>query len=357
MDNGDNTPEGTVRERLAKGVSRFREKGQGVDIFLYGSYEGVRKAFKEDIHGMGIVPSTAFYSQDQKPNRPVEGTSLNNLVRDIKAGTLDGFFSIGDTSKVGTESLTIRDRQLKQGLVAIFPTRDGKGQFICSDVGFTNQSSKKDTYQNAVKDFATTAYVQGLMALHYAWVHGVEKPRFGILCNGTEKHKGSDVDKYLDGLINRGLDEKLLWRNASYIGRIEPPDCWKGKADVVFTEGYKGNLFLKSSEGMLTGLGWAAKDTISSLPWGYKPLVWLAAPLIYVLKKRILEKFDPNRYNGALILGLDGAVVKGHGNSSSEAIYHGISRLNECAGKDFVSGLEETVAKYMPEDKVPESKI
>jgi glycerol-3-phosphate acyltransferase PlsX len=355
MDNGDNTRDGIVRDRLANGVLRFLKEGpsEGVEVVLYGSPERIKGSFNGDLpSGMNIVPSTSFYAQGEKINRPRKGTSLNNMVHDVKLGNLDGFFSIGDTSKIGLESLHIRDRSVgKPALMTVLPNFSG-GQIIYSDLGFTNQHSDRELYSDAVQGLALDIYRQGIMALKYATSHGIDKPRFGVLSNGTEDHKGSDIDKAVDGLVKRAINEKGLGDFARYAGRIESAHCFDGDVDVVFVGGYTGNLLLKHSEGLIKKAGHIVKEKIAGLPWYYKPLLLVSAPALKWLKRDVMVDFDPDKYNGALVMGLKGAVVKGHGASNENAIYHGICRLSDCAGKDFVSGLESVVEKYTPNGEI-----
>ena len=235
---------------------------------------------------------------------------MNNLAESIRSGNIEGFFSIGDTSKVALEASKIRNKSCgAPALVAIFPNVFGE-EYVCSDVGFTTQHSDKENYLEAVRGFANGIYKQALMSTFYMKSRGIERPRWGILSNGVEEHKGSDIDKALEVLVAKGIRERSLGNLIDYRGKVEPGDCLDGKVDVVLVDGYEGNLYLKTAEACFSRLIGLTKDEISKLNFYDKTKLFLASGPLTKIKNNLLAKVDPDKHSGAVILGYDGVIEK-----------------------------------------------
>lgn len=137
-----------------------------------------------------------------------------------------------------------------------------------------------------------------------AAIDNIPKPRIGLLNIGSEVIKGSETVKKASEMIS---EAKLV----NYIGYVEGNDIYQAKADVVVCDGFVGNVALKSSEGIAKMLVVNLRDAFTRT-W-YRKLVGLIAKPIL---RQLFQRFDPSQYNGASLLGLNGIVIKSHGNAN-----------------------------------------
>jgi len=114
------------------------------------------------------------------------------------------------------------------------------------------------------------------------------------------------------------------------------------------TDGYKGNLSLKWMEASFGILKDWAKGETDKFNWSDKMRLAFGSATLKRVKQNLLDKANPDRYSGAIVLGYEGVVVKGHGASGSDAIYHGLCRLANCTSEDSGKKLADTVRRYMP---------
>lgn len=152
-----------------------------------------------------------------------------------------------------------------------------------------------------------------LMGSAAVQIQGIERPRVALLNVGSEAIKGNQQVKQAAALL-----EEI--KHLNYIGYVEGDGVFRGDADVVVCDGFVGNVLLKSSEGLAKMIAARIKQRLGR---GLRAwlLAWLAAPLLKVLRSELA----PERYNGACLLGVDGIVVKSHGNASQEAFQAAIS--------------------------------
>jgi len=137
---------------------------------------------------------------------------------------------------------------------------------------------------------------------------GVRKPRVGLLNVGEEKGKGTDLLKEAYVLLENG--------NIEFVGNMEGSDVFRGVADVVVTDGFTGNVILKLLEhfsGFMLGLVMEQFENHGALDWGAKSL------------SKVKRAIDYSTYGGALLLGVDGVVVIGHGRSDESAVANAVA--------------------------------
>lgn len=152
-----------------------------------------------------------------------------------------------------------------------------------------------------------------LMGSAAVQIQGVERPRVALLNVGSEAIKGNQQ-------VKLAAAELQTMTHINYIGYVEGDGVFRGDADVVVCDGFVGNILLKSSEGLAKMIAARIKQRLGR---GLRAwlLAWLAAPLLKVLRSELA----PERYNGACLLGVDGVVVKSHGNASQQAFQSAIS--------------------------------
>jgi glycerol-3-phosphate acyltransferase PlsX len=167
-----------------------------------------------------------------------------------------------------------------------------------------------------------------------AAIDNIERPRVALLNIGSEEIKGSEAVKQAALL--------LAQTDLNYIGFVEGTDIYQGKADVVVCDGFVGNVALKTSEGI-------AKMLISSLRREFtrnfytKFVAFLALPILRSIRKR----FDPGEYNGATFLGLNGVVVKSHGNAPRHSFKKAIIEAMLEAEKNIPERIRSEVELYL----------
>jgi glycerol-3-phosphate acyltransferase PlsX len=207
---------------------------------------------------------------------------------------------------------------IRPALVVSFPNL-GKGGF-CSilDVGASNANTPEEMAQFAV-----------MGSLYESIVNGVSNPSVKLLSNGSEEGKGSPEGKAAYELLKGS-------KKVNFQGNIEGNKILTGEADVIVTDGYSGNVLLKSTEGAAKAMGGLLKQAFKRN---------FASKIGYLLTKKGLgpmkNSLDPKKTGGSLLLGVNGVVVKAHGNSDSEAFMHAIEVAYRLATAQIVSKIAE----------------
>ena len=172
----------------------------------------------------------------------------------------------------------------------------------------------------------------GLMgSLYVERLLGIERPRVGLISTGEEEGKGSALIKEASPLLaNSGLN---------YVGNIEPKEFMQGAVEVGVADGFTGNVLMKTAEA-------TAKYMSDAIRTGAKknPLFMLGGLLMRPVFKDIRAQLDPNEVGGALLLGVNGVVVIGHGRSNAYAIKQAVGQARRIVQKDVVGAIREGVA-------------
>lgn len=296
----------------------------GDTITLVGPQEQLEEAFKTaaiPLDHSELVHAPQVLEMTDKPARTARGkarTSMAVGMELLKDGRADAFVTAGNTGgAMATALFTLgRLRGLKRpALAPTFPVRDG--HVLVLDIG-----ANADCKPEYLLQFAT-------MGVQYAKkVFDIQDPRVGLLSNGEEAGKGNALLKETFPLM-----ESLGVR---FIGNVEPKEVYAGFADVVITDGFTGNVFLKTSEavaGMLIDL---IRSEIKT-----RPLTALGGLLAKPAFRRVGRILDPAEYGAAPLLGVEGLVFIGHGRSDERALLNAI-RIARQAVKSGV--LESTRA-------------
>lgn len=252
-----------------------------------------------------IHPASQVVGMAEKPSvalRTKKDSSMRVGANLIKVGQADAFVSSGNTgalmatARYVLKTLPGVDRP---AIAAIVPSM--KGQTLMLDVGANVDCTAEHLCQFA------------MMGLIYATaVMGLKNPRIGLLNIGEEEIKGNEVVKEAAERLKQTGDEQ-------FIGNVEASDIFTGTVDVVVCDGFVGNVSLKTTEGMARMLTHFLREAFNSSIW--TKLGYLAArPAM----KKFRSRMDPRRYNGAILLGLNGIVVKSHGSADPFAFSQAI---------------------------------
>ena len=264
-------------------------------------------------------------AMDAKPGHAMrrgKGTSMWNAVESVKTGEARAAVSAGNTGALMAISrllLRMTGDLDRPALVANWPTTRGTSAVL--DVG-ANVICDADR----LRDFA----VMGA-AYHHA-VHGSIRPTVGLLNVGTETEKGHDDVRGADRLLREGAFD------FDYRGFVEGDDIAKGTVDVVVTDGFTGNVALKTAEGLARFFRTELQNTFtSSLRARLGALVAMRA------LKQMRRRLDPSGINGGPFLGLNGIVVKSHGGTDARGFATAIRLAGDLAESDFSEDIERNL--------------
>ncbi len=324
LDNGDVKDNLQPWQRYMEVLPKLANEFPNIQFIL-----GVDPIDKK-LNNFDIIPSTAHY-ENQKLNHPKNGTSLNNLISRVnnvdKNQSIDAIVTLADTSKIGIESLKFKriTPTAVPALIAELPS--SVGSYILCDAGAIVSKPKTENYQTYLEIVAKTLYHQAIMAATYQSItRYISKPRVGLLCNGTESHKGNDIIKKTIELFELASQTKNLNDLIEFKGRVEPEDAYFGNVDILLTDGFTGNIYLKTSEAAAKLIMHYAKQIKEDLTFTQKLMLAPAVPTAKGILKGLKQKINPSVYAGAVLLGYKGLLVKGHGNSNTEAVEYSIRR-------------------------------
>jgi glycerol-3-phosphate acyltransferase PlsX len=173
-------------------------------------------------------------------------------------------------------------------------------------------------------------------------VDGIREPRIGLLNVGSEAIKGSDAIKRASKLI---ADSSL-----NYHGFVEGDDIYKGTVDVVVTDGFVGNISLKTGEGLA-----ALVSHVLNCEFKRNWLTKLAAICAYPVLQSVRNRLDPRRYNGASLLGLNGIVIKSHGSADTSSFLNAIKIANIEIENDVPEKISAVIENYFSQPEVESS--
>ncbi|MFA9462097.1 phosphate acyltransferase PlsX [Thiohalorhabdus methylotrophus] len=279
-----------------------------LELVLVGVEDSIQGALRE--HGLeneervSVRPASQVVSSEDDVSQALRNkrdSSIHVGANLVKEAEVDGFVSAGNTgalmaiSRLILKTLPGIDRP---AIATFLPTRDSR--VLMLDLGANVDCNSDHLFQFAV---------MGEVAARA--VYGVEEPTIGLLNIGEENIKGNDVVKVAGQLLR---DSEM-----NYIGNVEGRDIFTGKADVVVADGFVGNVALKTSEGTAELLGHFLRQAFSA-SWASKLAAFMAGRVLKDFKR----KADHREYNGAMLLGLNGIVVKSHGSADSYAFSRAI---------------------------------
>lgn len=275
-------------------------------------------------HAAGTV---TMHDKPSQVLRKGEGTSMWSALESVRQGEAQVAVSCGNTGALMALSM-MRLRKLpgvnRPAIACLWPSRNPQGFNIMLDVGADIRADAHDLLQYA------------LMGASYARNGlGLERPRVGLLNVGTEEHKGRAELKQAHEMI-----EKVANGSFDYIGFVEGGDLPSARVDVIVTDGFTGNVALKTGEGTAKLVGDFLKDAFSN-----SIMSKFAAILAMTSLKRLQKRIDPRRVNGGIFLGLNGTVVKSHGSADATGVSAAIKLAFTLAQSGFQDRLAARVAQ------------
>lgn len=303
---------------------------RGCRVLLHGDAAGIEAAlarFPEARALSEIRPSDSVISMEEKPAvamRRGKGSSMWNAVEAVKAGDAAAAVSAGNTGAL----MAISKLQLRMcadierpPIVANWP--GVKGACTALDLGANVECDAE-----RLVDFAILGE-----AYHRA-IHGTEKPTIGLLNVGSEDEKGHDEVREAHRILREG------GLGLNYYGFVEGDDLSKGTVDVVITDGFSGNIALKTAEGTAKFINAEIRSAFKS-----SLLSTLGGIIAMGALKRLKTRLDPNTVNGGALLGLNGVVVKSHGGATDIGFANAIKVAADLAQSDFAAEIQANMQK------------
>lgn len=316
---GDHAPGVTVAGAV-KAARHF-----GLTIQLVGQPEAIAaELVKHNTNGLDlpIIPAQEVIEMGDSPVTAVKAkkdSSMNVALRLVKEGHSDAFISAGNSGGVMTAALFGLGRikgAKRPALGTIFPTVSQTGYCFLLDVG-ANADVKNPEY---LHQFA-------VMGANYAQhVLGIADPRVGLLSIGEEEEKGSILVQRVTPLLKKS--------HLNFVGNIEGKDIPTGLADVVVTDGFTGNVYIKGAEGVAWIIQHMIRHEIKS-----RPMAMVGAILANRAIKALKAKMDYREFGGGPLLGVNGVVIIAHGRSDPYAIYHAIRVAKQAAEHNIVEAI------------------
>ncbi|MCL1856175.1 MAG: phosphate acyltransferase PlsX [Kiritimatiellaeota bacterium] len=273
-----------------------------------------------------VVHTTQVITMEDSPTQAVRAkpdASMNRAIKSVREEQADALVSAGNTGALVAASIfgLRRIPGLKRpALGAVIPTLDYKRPLLILDVGAT-----PDCTEVELEQFAIMGHVYSHVILHQA------TPSIGLLSIGTEETKGNEVTRKTFEVLSR-------LSSISFAGNVEGHSVFNGEIDVVVCDGFVGNVMLKTIESVARTIGhWMRHEIKRSIFRMFGALFLSGA--IYSMKK----KMNPDLYGGAPLLGVNGIVIKAHGHSKKNAIFHAI----RVAAEAVAARMTEQIAAHL----------
>ncbi len=251
-----------------------------------------------------------------------------SAIESVRAGEATVAVSCGNTGALMALS-TIRLRKLpgvnRPAIAVLWPSRNPTGFNVMLDVGADIRADAPDLLQYAMMG---ASYARNGL--------NIARPRIGLLNVGTEEHKGRAELKLAHELI----ESSAQTGDFDYVGFVEGSDLSGTRADVIVTDGFTGNIALKTGEGTAKLVGDFLKEAFAN-----SVMSKFAALLAMTSLKRLQKRIDPRRVNGGVFLGLNGTVVKSHGSADATGVSAAIKLAFQLAQSGFQDRLAARVAQ------------
>ncbi|MCM2562426.1 phosphate acyltransferase PlsX [Lutimaribacter sp. EGI FJ00015] len=318
---------------VVAGISRSAKKNPDIAFILHGPRDELERLVAKRRHLAGrceIRDAADTVRMEDKPShimRHGQNTSMWSALDSVRNGEATVCVSCGNTGALMLLSM-VRLKKLpgvnRPAIAVLWPSRNPHGFNVMLDVGADIRADAQDLLQYA------------LMGASYAR-NGLDitTPRVGLLNVGTEEHKGRPELKSAHELMAANAEKG----NYQFVGFAEGGDIPGDRCDVIVTDGFTGNIALKTGEGTASLIGDLLKEAFK-----YTPLSRIAALLALTSLRRLAKRIDPRRVNGGVFLGLNGTVVKSHGSADATGVSAAVKLAFQLAQSGFSDRLAARVA-------------
>jgi len=316
---GDNSP-----KKIIEGIDISLKENKKNFFYIFGdenllikeiSKKKLVKNYSEIINTKDII------LDDESPLTAAKrgkNSSMWKAIESLKERKADISISAGNTGALLVISrllLKTIDGISKPALAALWPNKSNMN--VVLDLGANIECDKKN-----LCDFASMG------SALFKSLYDNERPRISLLNVGLEEHKGNEVLKKTYSILK---NNKI--KNFDFTGYIEGNHIMDGNVDVIVTDGFTGNIALKTAEGTANFITKGLKNSLNKL----------SILLSYYSLKKFKEKLDPRKYNGAIFLGLESPVVKSHGGTDSIGFANSINVCNKIVNADLIAKIKSNL--------------
>lgn len=315
---GDNAP-----KEIVLGAMEAVSAKDDLEITLIGN-ENKIKPHLTNQQQIQVLHTDEMITSEDEPVRAVrrkKNASLVLMAKEVKENRADACISAGNTGALMSAGLFGVGRIpgiARPALCPTFPTVDS-GAFLLLDVGANVDAKPNHLVQYAV-----------MGSIYMEEVRAVSNPTVGLLNIGTEEAKGNEFTKQAYPMLNDAP--------VKFIGNVEARDLLNGVADVVVTDGFTGNIALKTIEGTAMSMFSMLKETFMS---SFKTK--MAAGMVKKDLKNLKNKLDYSEYGGAGLLGLAAPVIKAHGSSNRRAVFNAIRQAGYMVDHRITETIRTTI--------------
>lgn len=315
---------------VLEGCALAVQAGLKAKLLLVGQQdviEAERQAAGLGDHPTDILHADGVVAMDEKPARALRrsrDSSMWAAIGAVKEGKANGVVSCGNTGAlmaIARLQLRMIEGVDRPAASALWPAMNGNA--VVLDVGANVEVTADQLVQFAIMG---EAYFRALT--------GKARPKVGLLNVGEEDLKGNALIKNAATIL-READPEM-----NFTGFIEGNDISAGEVDVVVTDGFTGNIALKTAEGTARLIGAWVKDALTE-----NLMSKAGAALMMSSLKRLKTRMDPSSVNGAPLLGLGGLVVKSHGGADANGVKSAVMMTENLAAHPFLDEIAKTVAK------------
>lgn len=317
---GDHAP-----EEIVKGAC-IAAKEFDVEIVLVGREEQIREHM-ENLDNITVVHADEVVTMEDDPTKAIrtkKNSSMTVALRMLAEGQGDALVSAGSTGALLTQATLIvkRIRGVRRAALApVLPTATGGALLI--DCG-----ANADCTPEYLQQFA-------LMGASYAkFILGLDNPRIGLLNNGTEEHKGAKLQQESYVLLKQAGEKGMI----NFVGNIEGRDALLGGADVIVTDGFTGNVLLKTVEGAAMFFSKEIKAIFMK-----NIISKIAALLVKDGIRTFKKKMDYNETGGAPLLGISKPVIKAHGSSKAYTLRSAIKQAMDYVNANSIEEITKNL--------------
>ena len=321
---GDNAPDAVIEGSI------LAVQNLGVKVTLVGDEKLINEAAEKHnlvLTGIDVVHADTVFDIHEEPTEIIKSGKNSSMAVGLgflHDGKGDAFVSAGSTGAlvVGATFIAKRLKGVKRAALApIMPAKDG--YFMLLDGGANTQCRPEALVQFGLMG---SAYMEKVM--------GIKEPRVGLLNIGAEETKGRELEIETYRLLEKSP--------VNFVGNIEARDMPFSKCDVLVADGYTGNIALKLYEGMGLYFGKTLKNMLTK-----NLKTKIAAGLLLDQVNEFKKKMDYSEVGGAVLMGIQGTVIKAHGSSDGKAFYNAIRQAKECVE----TGVSERISSYLEMQK------
>ncbi|HPG23235.1 MAG TPA: phosphate acyltransferase PlsX [Amaricoccus sp.] len=323
---------------VVRGMGKSLQKNPRLRYILHGDGAELHRAIQARsplAERTDIRHAESVIAMDEKPSRALrrgQGTSMWNALETVKSGESSVVISCGNTGAL----MALAMLQLRKApgvdrpaIAVLWPSHGPAGYNVLLDAGADVRADAGDLVKFALMG---ASYCRNAL--------GVRRPRVGLLNVGTEEHKGRpELHEAAELVAAAGPTGEF-----DYIGYVEGSDMPSDRVDVIVTDGFTGNVALKTGEGTARMIQGLLREAFA-----YSSLSRIGALFALTSLRRLQKRIDPRRVNGGVFLGLNGTVIKSHGSADATGVSAAIKLAFVLADSGFTERLAARVASGLPE--------